>query len=109
VTAYAFASALLDPYTALPVYVAGYVMPIALVMWAMFDARRRRATPCFDFGMLLMLFWYVSIPWYLVATRGWRGWGIAVMFAALMLAPIVVYACTLIASLIIRSIAGAPL
>ena len=44
-----------------------------VVMWTVRDARTRRCTPCFDFGTFVFFTWFISVPCYLIATRGWRG------------------------------------
>ena len=44
-----------------------------LAMWACLDARSRRCTPCFDFGTFVFFTWYITVPCYLIATRGWPG------------------------------------
>ena len=45
----------------------------SLAMWACLDAHSRRCTPCFDFGTFVFFTWYIAVPCYLIATRGWRG------------------------------------
>jgi len=48
-----------------------------LALWVCRDARSRRSTPCFDLGTFVFFTWYITVPSYLVATRGWRGFLIA--------------------------------
>jgi hypothetical protein len=52
------------------------------------DARRRGCTPFFDFGFLAYITLPLSLPWYLVRTRGWlRGLLVLLFVVALWLAP----------------------
>lgn len=44
-----------------------------VAMWTVRDARTRRCTPCFDFGTFVFFTWFISMPYYLIATRGWHG------------------------------------
>ena len=62
-------------------------LPIAFVRWGELDARRNKRTPCCDFGMLLLLVWPVTVPGYLLWTRGFRGLWIAGFFLAMLLTP----------------------
>ncbi|HMC77419.1 MAG TPA: hypothetical protein VKH34_09810 [Vicinamibacterales bacterium] len=81
------------------VYMAGRVEPIpvvggflsagpliAVILWLQQDARRRGVGQVQDFGMLMMVFWPVAIPWYAFASRGPGGWklllGIIVLIGA---------------------------
>jgi hypothetical protein len=45
----------------------------ALVVWVIADARIGRRTPCYDFGFLVAVFFPVSLVWYVLWSRGWRG------------------------------------
>jgi hypothetical protein len=60
-----------------------------LILWAEADARRRRRVPCFDFGFLIFVYSPLSVLWYCLWSRGWRGLLVA---AALVLLWIVPYA-----------------
>ncbi|HET6424939.1 MAG TPA: hypothetical protein VFG20_14725 [Planctomycetaceae bacterium] len=44
-----------------------------LACWIEADARRRRQTPCFDFGFLCCLCLPLATIWYCLRTRGWKG------------------------------------
>jgi hypothetical protein len=55
-----------------------YAVPVALIAWIEADARERRRTPCFDFGLFLLALWPFSLFWHCIATRGWRGSALAV-------------------------------
>jgi hypothetical protein len=60
------------------------------VVWVMMDARRAHRTPCFDFPLLLTLFYPASIAWYCLWSRGWRGWGMLGLLTLLWIIPSVV-------------------
>jgi hypothetical protein len=62
-------------------------LALFLVFWIIADARRRHCMPCHDFGFLVGLFLPVSLVWYLIWTRGWRGLALLVGFIALVLLP----------------------
>jgi hypothetical protein len=51
----------------------GYAQSLFILLWLMGDARRRRCTPCYDFGFLLAVYLPLSAVWYLLWTRGWKG------------------------------------
>ena len=70
--------------------ITSWTFPIFLVAWVQADARSRRCTPCFDFGFFLLPIWTLSVPWYLIWTRGWRGVLVALMFYFLAVFPGVV-------------------
>ena len=53
--------------------VLGFAWTLLLLMWMQADARRRRCVPCFDFGFLAYATFPLSIAWYCVWSRGWRG------------------------------------
>ena len=69
--------------------IASYLMPIGFAAWVQADARLRGCTPCFDFGTFVMFAWPITVPWYLIWTRGWRGLLITLMFLGLLLFPFV--------------------
>lgn len=51
-----------------------YLGPLAVVLWIVEDAHERRRTPCFDFGYFVFFTYPMSLVWYCLSTRGWRGW-----------------------------------
>jgi hypothetical protein len=53
--------------------VASFSWAILLVLWVVADARRRTATPCFDFGLFCYGTLPFVVPWYCFWSRGWRG------------------------------------
>jgi hypothetical protein len=69
---------------------AGVGWAVMLVLWVVADARRRRAVPCYDFGLLVGVTFPVSVAWYCVWSRGWRGFLWAGGLILLWLAPYVV-------------------
>ncbi|HUE71860.1 MAG TPA: hypothetical protein VMP01_13325 [Pirellulaceae bacterium] len=58
-----------------------YVPVIFALLWITEDARRRRCTPCFDFGLLMWYLFPLTLLGYLVWTRGW--WGLVVFVGVL--------------------------
>ncbi|HEY7643211.1 MAG TPA: hypothetical protein VH814_26010 [Steroidobacteraceae bacterium] len=54
----------------------GYVFALLLATWVDEDSRGRIEVdrPSFDIGMFMGLFWILYLPWYLVRTRGAKGW-----------------------------------
>jgi hypothetical protein len=71
----AFATYLLAGASILPAFedVTTFGWVLMLVCWADADARHRRLIPCYDFGLLVGVFFPASIIWYCVWSRGWRG------------------------------------
>ncbi len=67
--------------------IASYTLPICFVTWVQADARDRCCTPCFDFGTFVLAIWFVAVPWYLIWTRGWRGFLVTFMFFGLLILP----------------------
>lgn len=64
-----------------------YGWPLMLLVWMTADARRIRRTPCYDFGFLAALCFPLSLPWYCVWSRGWRGVLLLFLLLALWVAP----------------------
>lgn len=77
------------PYSLLAEFIVFYTLPIALMIWVLWDAQSRRCTPCYDFGFFVYLGWLVAIPGYLVWTRGWRGLLVLIGFVVLFLLPLI--------------------
>jgi hypothetical protein len=62
-----------------------------LAIWVQEDSRGRRdvSLPSLDLALFMFLMWFVLVPWYLLRTRGRRGWlWIAGLFAAAYLAAL---------------------
>ena len=74
----------------LAIVIMQYTMPICFATWVQTDARRRGCTPCFDFGMFVAMIWALTVPWYLIWTRGWRGVALTAMFIGMFLTPYIV-------------------
>ena len=53
-----------------------YVFPLLLAFWVDEDSKHRPEVyrPSFDRGLFIYLFWIVYLPFYLLRTRGRRGW-----------------------------------
>jgi hypothetical protein len=67
------------------------VFPLLLAFWVDEDSRGRPEVirPSFDIGMFIGLIWILYLPWYLLRTRGTRGWlWIAGLLGLLFLGPI---------------------
>jgi hypothetical protein len=62
-------------------------LALAFVLWVVADARRRRCVPCYDFGFLVAVFFPVSLLWYLLWSRGWRGTFLLAALFGLLLLP----------------------
>jgi hypothetical protein len=60
---------------------------LMLILWVDADARRRRVVPCYDFGLFVTIFFPLSLVWYCVWSRGWRGVFVFVGLLALFIAP----------------------
>jgi hypothetical protein len=53
-----------------------YVFPLLLAFWVEEDSRGRSEVyrPTFDMGFFMCLAWIIYLPFYLLRTRGPRGW-----------------------------------
>jgi hypothetical protein len=71
------------PPNELELTVLSYVPSVFVVLWMAADAQRRRLTPCYDFGFLMLLLFPLTLLGYLLWTRGW--WGIVVFIGMLAL------------------------
>lgn len=54
----------------------GYIFPLLLAFWVEADSKGRPEVyrPSFDMGLFIYLIWIVYLPFYLLRTRGTRGW-----------------------------------
>lgn len=62
-----------------------------LAIWVQEDSRGRPdvSLPSLDLALFMFLMWFLLVPWYLLRTRGPRGWlWIAGLFAAAFLAAL---------------------
>ena len=64
-----------------------YALPYTISLWIVADAKENRRTPCFDFGYFVLATWPLSLFWYCVSSRGWRGLGLSFGFLALLCIP----------------------
>jgi hypothetical protein len=60
---------------------------LMLVLWMDADARSRRRVPCYDFGMLAVLTFPLSVIWYCFWSRRWRGILFLLLLGGLFYAP----------------------
>jgi hypothetical protein len=60
---------------------------LAFVLWVLADARQRQRVPCYDFGLLIIAYFPVSLLWYVFSSRGWRGMLTLAALLGLMLVP----------------------
>ena len=75
-------------YSPLAEFFASATMPVAVMIWVVWDARSRRCTPCWDFGLMVYLGWLLVVPGYLIWTRGWRGILLLFAFICLIFLPV---------------------
>jgi hypothetical protein len=59
---------------------------VAVAGWLAADARHTRTVLAQDTGFFFYLTWPVSMPWYVVRTRGRRGWRLAAQLYVIALA-----------------------
>jgi hypothetical protein len=64
----------------------------ALLVWARRDARALRVPLAYDWAFLALALWFVALPWYAVATRGWRGVALLARVLGALVAPPLVWA-----------------
>lgn len=83
---------------------AGILVTIATAAmcasWVEADADSRRLIPCYDFGTFVFFTWIISVPWYLVHTRGPRG---LLLVLALMAAWLLPFISTLVAAVSLQA------
>jgi hypothetical protein len=54
----------------------GFVFTCMLAFWVDTDSKNRAEVyrPSFDFGLFIYLVWLIYLPYYLLRTRGRKGW-----------------------------------
>jgi hypothetical protein len=57
--------------------------PVFVAIWLAADCKSTRLRGFYDMGLFFYLTWLVTAPWYLVTTRGRRGWRTAALLYAL--------------------------
>jgi hypothetical protein len=62
-------------------------LALFLILWVTGDARRRGCVPCYEFGFLVGVFLPVSIAWYVLWSRGWKGLILLAGLAGLLILP----------------------
>ncbi len=67
--------------------IGSYTFPFAVLFWIQADARKRRCTPCFDFGLFLYMFPIFLVPGYLLWTRRFAGVLVALFLLLLYCLP----------------------
>ena len=72
-------------------YLASYVLPIASAIWVQRDARRRKCTPCYDFGTFVIFTWMFSVPAYMIWQYGWKGLAMTALFVGIWFVPTIAY------------------
>jgi len=60
-----------------------------LTWWVIIDARVRRTGVPYDFGYLVWFTWPISVTYYIVQTRGWKGGLFVLGLFGLWIAPII--------------------
>ncbi len=68
-------------------FLAVYALPITLVLWIAADMKDHGRTPPFDMPFLLLLAFPISLFWYCISTRGWRGLALALGLLGLVYLP----------------------
>jgi hypothetical protein len=69
-----------------------YGPPAGVAAWVEADARRRRRSPCWEFGTFVLFAWPIAVPTYCFWSRGRAGWPLLAALAAALLAPVVLAA-----------------
>jgi hypothetical protein len=68
-------------HNALVYYLSALLMACSATGWCVADARRRGKQLLPVVQLIALLFWFVAVPVYLLASRGWRGLGWIVLNA----------------------------
>ena len=64
-----------------------YGPPAGVAIWIEADARRRRRSPCWEFGAFVLFGWPIAVPAYCFWSRGRGGWPLLAGLGAAVLAP----------------------
>jgi hypothetical protein len=54
-------------------YLRSFGWGLMILLWMDVDARKLRRLPCYDFGWLATVCFPLSLLWYCIWSRGWRG------------------------------------
>jgi hypothetical protein len=79
---------LLEPAPAM-LFLLGWGPPIGVTGWLTADSKRTRAIQAYDTGLLFYLSWPLTLPWYVLRTRGRAGWRLAAKLYCLALSGMV--------------------
>jgi hypothetical protein len=71
----------LEPTPPMPLLLL-YGPGIAVITWLVADSKRTGVAGVYDAGLLFYVTWPLSVPWYVVRTRGRAGWGLAAQLYA---------------------------
>ena len=80
-----------DPVVPAPLLVGiflSFALPVTVVLWIAADMVERGRTPCFDLPFLLLLAFPISLFWYCIWSRGWRGLLLALGLLMLVYLPV---------------------
>jgi hypothetical protein len=75
--------------------------PIGVTIWLTADSKRTRAIQAYDTGLLFYLTWPLTLPWYVIASRGRAGWRLAAKLYGLALSGIVGFVLGALARLVV--------
>lgn len=64
--------------------------PLLLVWWVQADSRETEYRPCYEYSAFMFFGWPLLLPYYLLRTRGIRGFFLMGFFFMLFFAPWVV-------------------
>ena len=64
-----------------------YGWGLMVVLWMDADSRKLRRVPCYDFGILALIFFPFSLFWYCFWSRRWRGLLVFLLLLSLWLVP----------------------
>jgi hypothetical protein len=65
-------------------YIPNFLMACTAAGWCVVDARRRGKPIVLAVQFIMLIFWSLAVPIYLIATRGWRGVGWVIVNSILL-------------------------
>jgi hypothetical protein len=63
------------------------LLPLFVFWWVEHDARTTRYWPAYHYGFWLWYAWPITVPHYVLHTRGRRGWALSLLLVAALLSP----------------------
>src|ERR1051325_4672081 len=57
----------------------------AVILWIQSDAKKNSIGTVLDLGFLIYITWPITIPWYVLKTRGRAGWRLLLAFFAVII------------------------